>query len=232
MMKGKGWSIIVLLALLLFLVSAACIYGADTRTNNAPQPKAIPKPAAPAPKQVTPQVKSTDPAKSVPQVQQPSSKNLSPSSVSTNKPPSSIPVSWGKADNSKPYQCTAYVHAVRPDLAGIKGNPVSWLNNAKSLGFKTASGADARPVTGAVVVFQSSDKKKTELNQFGHVGVVKETGTDQKGPYLVMESANLNSPTWGNSNLGQGTPPQPTKVYYTNTKDNWGSMIKGYIYDK
>ena len=137
----------------------------------------------------------------------------------------SIPVSWGKANSTNPYQCTDYVRTVRPDLSNIHGNAATWLAKAKQSGFKTASGADGRPVKGAVVVMQSSDKSL--MGTYGHVGVVKETGTDQKGgPYLIMESANYNTVNGVKPNSNQGTPPTQSKVYLTNQN------IKGYIYEK
>jgi surface antigen len=147
------------------------------------------------------------------------------STVKDDKNAKSVPVSWGKATSTKPYQCTDYVRTVRPELNNIRGNAATWLDKAKQSGLKTASGPDAKPVTGAVVVMQSSNKK-TLLGEYGHVGVVKETGTDKGGSYLIMESANYNTVNGVKPNAQQGTPHTQSKVYLTNQN------IKGYIYDK
>ena len=145
-------------------------------------------------------------------------KQVQKNTVKDDKNSKSVPVSWGKATSTKPYQCTDYVRTVRPELSNIRGNAITWLDKAKQSGFKTASGRDAKPVTGAVVVMQTSGK----LREYGHVGVVKETGTDKGGSYLIMESANYTV----NANAQQGTPPTQSKVYLANQN------IKGYIYDK
>ena len=152
-------------------------------------------------------------------------KQVQKNTVKDDKNAKSVPVSWGKATSTKPYQCTDYVRTVRPELNNIRGNAATWLAKAKQSGLKTASGPNAKPVTGSVVVMQSSNKK-TLLGEYGHVGVVKETGTDKGGAYLIMESANYNTVNGVKPNAQQGTPPTPSKVYLTDQN------IKGYIYDK
>ncbi len=139
--------------------------------------------------------------------------------------PTQIPISWGNASVSTPYQCTDYVKAVRPDLKGMHGDAATWLDHAATMDYGTSKGPNSPIVPGSVVVMQSSNPN-TIIGKYGHVGVVKGTVTQNGKQYLAIESANFATINGIKPNLGSGTPPAQSLISVNDPR------IRGYIYTK